>query len=435
MEAKYDTFDTNDPAVRNLLRLEIDERIEPSTIDFRSSSRPYARVTVAFDRIEGGLSATASLALQSSILAAAKTLPDEGETHKSKVDAVAGDSITEDISDWNFIIGGEEHRAMLRDALDNARDHFVLHSCFVSPDTVALFLPDFERAARRGVRIDLLWGLNVNVEDPRPPVPISESTKVLDKLSPAARSRVQLSPNSSGSHAKVILYRSKNSGNWITVISSCNFLSTEFNWLEASFRSRNPLVARDTMSFLLSAQLPSSGRWSPVARRLDASWEQIRKMRSPESGSHSIKLLVDADHYACITAARDAAKRRIEIGCDLYGIAAETSVLVPMTSAAGAGVAVSLTYNRTSMRLVQEGLQPKAEVVAKRGIHLKEMNTLHAKYVLWDEEGAALSSFNWLATVVEGGRARGAELGVMLVGPNLRDHLEAALSSAGFQLT
>jgi hypothetical protein len=434
MKATYDTFDSNDPAIRNLLRIEIDERIEPSTINFRSSSRPYARVTVAFDRIESGLPASASLTLQARILEDAKTLPDFQELAAISSSAATSGAIIETVSDWNFIIGGPEHFAMLRDALESARDHFIIHSCFLNPDTVEMLLPYFEKAARRGLRIDLLWGLRTDPEHPVMLKPISDSEKILNRLPSTLRPKVQLSPRSSGSHAKVLIYHDRVSGDWITVIGSCNFLSSEFDWLEASFRSRNPVVARDTMSFLLSSQLPSSGQWSAVARRLDTSWSEISKMRDPQGGLHSVKLLIDDDHYACITGARDAAKRRIEIGCDIYGIAAETSVLVPMVSAAAVGVNVSLTYNRPSVRLSEEGLQPNSDDLIQRGIRLKTMSTLHAKYVLWDEEGAALSSFNWLATVVDGSRTRGAELGVMLGGPNLRDYLEGPFSKAGLEI-
>jgi hypothetical protein len=434
MEATYDTFDSNDPAIRNLLKIEIDERIEASTITFRSSSRPYARVTVAFDRIEGGFPASASLSLQARILDDSRALPDIGDDHESSDPVAFGAEVTENLSDWNFIVGGPEHLTMIRYALESCVEHFIVHSCFVSPDTIKKLLPDFEKAARRGVRIDLLWGLRNDPENPGPRRPITDSECVLDQLPSNLRSRVQLSPSSSGSHAKVILYQEKGGQGWVTIIGSCNFLSSEYDWFEASFRSKNPSVARETMSFLLSAQLPNSGRWSAVARRLDNSWAKISSSDVSEEGSHNVKLIFDADHYSCVTAARDAAKRRIEIGCDIYGIAAETSVLVPMSSAAASGVDVALIYNRASIRLSEEGFQPNADDAAKRGIRLRSISTLHAKFMLWDEEGAAISSFNWLATVVDGGRARGAELGVMLSGPNLRDYLEGAFSKAGLEI-
>ena len=51
------------------------------------------------------------------------------------------------------------------------------------------------------------------------------------------------------------------------------------------------------------------------------------------------------------------------------------------------------------------------------------MDELHGKYLLWDTDAAAMTSFNWLSTVVDGTRIRGNELGVLVRGPELRSIL------------
>jgi hypothetical protein len=45
----------------------------------------------------------------------------------------------------------------------------------------------------------------------------------------------------------------------------------------------------------------------------------------------------------------------------------------------------------------------------------------------WDDASIAISSFNWLSTVVVGTRARGAEIGILTFGPNVRKMLAEKL--------
>jgi len=137
--------------------------------------------------------------------------------------------------------------------------------------------------------------------------------------------------------------------------------------------------------------------------------------------------LADEDHYACITAARDDARRSIIVGCDLYGVAAETSVLVPMTRAAELGRQVRLFYRRPSRFLAEEGRVPNTEEIRVRGISLEQIPNLHGKFLAWDGDNLVVTSFNWLSTSVANTRARGAELGIMTSGPDMRDILSKKL--------
>jgi hypothetical protein len=55
---------------------------------------------------------------------------------------------------------------------------------------------------------------------------------------------------------------------------------------------------------------------------------------------------------------------------------------------------------------------------------------LHAKFLAWDDDAVAITSFNWLSTVVADTRSRGAEIGLMAIGPGLRDILTERLAAA-----
>ncbi|MBY5502347.1 phosphatidylserine synthase [Rhizobium leguminosarum] len=419
------TFEPNDAALRDLFRLNLNESLDASTPQFRTPSLPYARVGIAFDEVQTGLPSHAPLALTTALVEWSQRVNDIESAAYTPRSQTQESGMRDEFTSEDLIVGGPAHLLLLKQALDDAKSAIVIHSCFVGADTLRELLPDFERAARRKVRVELLWGLNVDPEGTTPSKKISDALAVLDGLPPGVRGRVRLSPDSSGSHAKVIMYDDRHTNIWITVVGSCNFLSSDFDWLEVSIRSRSALLASRVMSRLLSNQLPSLGNWSPTARRLNGLWSQLKqKVRErQESGRYSVSLITDLDHYACVTLARDQAKRDIEITCDLYGLAAETSVLVPMETAAARGVEVRLLYTRPSKLLLAEGREPAPNDIKTRGLNIDRVRDVHAKYMGWDDDNLVISSFNWMATALHSGRSRGAEIGALIQGPEIRQML------------
>lgn len=430
MSALIQTFKPNDGALRDLFRLNMDESLEPAPPQFRPPSAQYARIGIAFDEVQTGLPSGAPMALRQSLLdASALVVEGEATAYPTKTQ-LANDVAWDDLGPDDLVVGGAAHLTMLREILETARSTVVIHSCFISPHTIQDLLPDLERAARRRVRIELLWGLHGDPESDEPSKKVADTIAVLATLPPGAKGRVNLSPESSGSHAKVIIYDDRVTRKWVTVVGSCNFLSTDYDWLEVSLRTRSVLFATRLLSRLLTSQLPSVGKWSGTARRLNAVWSDLRQQSrvQGESGTHTISLVTDRDHYACITRARDKARHDIEIVCDLYGLAAETSVLVPMQTAAERGVKVRLQYSRPSKFLLQEGNVPSAEEIGKRGIKIEQAEDVHAKYIGWDDDDVVISSFNWMATSVESTRAGCAEVGALVSGPGIRAALAAKLA-------
>lgn len=431
LPALLHTFEPNDAALRDLFRLNLNESLEPATPQFRTPSLPYARVGVAFGEVQSGLSSNAPYALRRALVdASAQVSDDETIPYSTKLQ-ISQEAARDDLGQDDIIVGGHAHLELLRDILEKAKSAVVIHSCFLSADTLRHLLPDFERAAKRKLRIELLWGLNVDPEAKGPVKKISDAITVLNGLPTGARGRVRLSPNSSGSHAKVIIYDDKETGDWTTVVGSCNFLSSDFDWMEVSLRTRSSLFASKVLSRLLSSQLPAVGNWSSTARRLNTIWSQLKhQVRTRQNvGQYSISLITDSDHYACVTLARDYAKKDIEITCDLFGLSAETSVLVPMETAAARGIAVRLEYTRPSKFLLEEGQEPSPPEIEKRGIRIKRLTNVHAKYLGWDDDSLVISSFNWMATAIDGRRYRGAEIGALIEGPGIRKILALKLQA------
>jgi hypothetical protein len=422
------TFDHNDPALRNLFRLNLNESLEPSIPRFRTPSRPYARVVVAFDEIQSGIPKDAPYSLKRIIVEQSRTLQDQDiATYPIKFEnslLVARDELNED----DLIVGGDSHKKLLISIFENAKSVVVIHSCFLSGETLKDLLPALEQAAKRKVQIELLWGLRGDPEATSPVKKIDDVNEILKLLPGSIKQRVRLSPSSSGSHAKVIIYDDRETGAWITIVGSCNFLSSDFDWIELSIRTRSVVFATNVMSSLLSNQLPAASNWSATALHLNKIWSHLRQLSQAQSevGKYTVSLVTDLDHYACVTRARDQAKNDIDIVCDIYGMSAETSVLVPMETAAKRKIEVKLKYTTVSKFLLEEGKGPSVDDLQKRGIHIEKINNMHAKYLGWDDDYLVVTSFNWMATSL-GNAAKGSEIGALIEGPNINSLLKSKM--------
>lgn len=432
LDPTLNTFDTNDGTVRDLLYLEPDESFESFEPIFKNSSHLYARFELEFDKVRW-LPTYAPFRLEDMIRKAAPIVERDAITEGASAAIPSADGLPLDnVGPEDIIVGGPENLEFLRRCLSRTRTQFIVHSCFIDPSTVEKLLPDFEAAAQRRVSIDLLWGLRADPEDPKSLQTRTAIEQVLNKLSPAIRPRVRLSPVSSGSHSKILLFDNATTDEWEVVVGSCNYLSSYFDAIEISQRSRSRRLAMQIVGRLIASQQPASGGWSAVARRLERIWNdlRLRARAKPEAGSHSLSLLVDDDHYSCVTRARDHARSSIVLGCDLFGLAAETSVLVPMTRAVELGKTVRMFYRRPSRFLAQEGMDLDLQSLTDRGCSLTKISSLHGKFLTWDDDALAVTSFNWLSTVVDGTRTRGAEIGILSLGKNLREIISSKLRSS-----
>lgn len=425
---------------RELLYLRQDEALDPSEPIFRTPSRPYARVTVAFDVVEG-LPAYAPLDLRARISAEAL---EEGQSALPAAEMTIADDGSQDFADnlaaEDFIVGGKAHRDLIEDVLDKAYSTAIIHSCFLHPEVVESLLPAFERAAKRKVRVELLWGLVYDPEDLDQRRAITDSGRALLKLPQALRSRVQLSTISSRSHAKAIIYDEKPNQAWKAIVGSCNFLSSWYDAVDVSVRIHHPGLISQLVGRLISTQQPASGDWPPMTIRLNRVWDQIRRKASDwvPNGEHKLRLIADTEHHVCVTDARDIAMGasdpiRLTIACDLFGLSAETSVLTPMTTAAAAGNPVELFYQRPSKFLQEQGRRPEPDQAESRGLHLSQVPKLHGKVLLAGSDMTVVTSFNWMSTALDGTRSRGAEFGIRVTSPGVADVLRRRLGEVAPQ--
>jgi len=402
IETVYQMYDERDGSFRDLLYLDADQSLEADNPRLSRSSRPYARVELRPGQVVG-LPPYAPLRLRDALLELHQPAAASVKVGSETAALPEGDLLRDTITADDIIVGGDAHLKLVQTALEQAETAVVIHSCFVHAGVVRRLLPELEAAAKRKIQVELLWGLNQDPEDVGIPEPIKAATAVLDELPPNLRPRVHLSPHSSSSHAKLLIWDLADN-EWRTAIGSCNYLSSWYDALDLSIVSSSQRLASRMLGWLLTAQLPAAESWSATARRLNRLWgltHQSSAKRS-ENGEHELTLLVDDDHYACIRKARDEAKQHILITSDLYGVAAETSAVVPMESAAKEGTKIDLVYQR---------------------LKLTKLDKLHAKVLAWDDDMLAASSFNWLSTSVSGTRARGAEFGLLVRAPGISELL------------
>ena len=288
LEPVLQTYNVSDGRLRDLLYLDADEVLEPEEPQFRTPSRPYARVVISFDRIDQGLM-DAPLELHDAILAASAKFPDAEKRSQEYEPIQEHESLFDTIRAEDIYVGGSEHRKLLCSALAEAKSHVIIHSCFLDAQAIEALLSEFERAAKRKIRIDLLWGLSFDPEGTKTANVLAQVHSVLSTLTTSAAALVQLSPISSRSHAKIILHDTSE-GSWRCYVGSCNYLSSWFKAIDVSIGFRNQHVVASVLATLLAAQLPASGSWSPLARRLFRVWNTVRgsTWSRTNTGTHRI---------------------------------------------------------------------------------------------------------------------------------------------------
>ena len=413
--------------------------------DYRGSdpygARPttrFAIVTVHGESIEG-LSARAPKLLKDQILHAANgaqaALPKASPaTAPDPVERLGSGPLEIVFDRRDLILGAEPHRKALEDVLSRSRSLIVLHSTFVSANRFRAVLPLLGDAAHRGARIDILWGKANNPEGSN--ATAVEVARCREMLTDAIlQSRIKLHHFSTGSHAKLVL-ADDGRGRMMGIVGSCNWLSTGFDSYESSVRISDPLMVAEIAGQLADMSDAPYGHWSELTDNLAGIAANLR--RAPRPKGHCIKaaLVLGADHVAYMRKARDCAERRIVVASHRLGGSAENSILTPARKAAAVhNVDVTLYYGRPSGPI--SGVDAAGMTLAARddGIQIRRIHRprLHAKFLVWDDDHALITSQNWLSADPPDSNPRG-EIGVYLsargIGREVVERTRAAMLEA-----
>jgi hypothetical protein len=190
----------------------------------------------------------------------------------------------------------------------------------------------------------------------------------------------------------------------------------------------------EVAGMLADMSLPPSGAWGRDVTTLFKVQDRCRvaslqRPLSDVAGGTKAMLVIDDEHYAAVRDARNAPARSALIGCDLFGAAGETTVLVPLgTAGHDHGTAVRALYNRPTNtfgdrmeKIVGRYSGPKLVVDQVPG--------LHGKFLAWDDT-LVVTSFNWLAASARPPRLSAGEIGVLIHDPVLVPRLVRRIASA-----
>jgi cardiolipin synthase len=175
----------------------------------------------------------------------------------------------------DLILGGDAHKAAFVNVFKKARVRIVIHSTFVSRDSLEFAMPYILDAGRRGVRVDILWGEG---ED-KPEVTKTRELLAVARADLSAISLynlVAIHPFSTNSHAKLIVSDDSQIGRDVAIVGSCNWLYSTLASLDASPRLREPTIVADVIDVLSDISRGGDRLWKPLSINLAELAREVR---------------------------------------------------------------------------------------------------------------------------------------------------------------
>lgn len=303
----------------------------------------------------------------------------------------------------DIVIGGAAHRDCLGDLLARAHRRLILHSTFLDLERFEALVGPIRDACRRGVRVDILWGDNddIDVEDkPRKTALVVPKIADLVRDDPELRGNVRFQMNTTGSHAKVVLLDTEYDG-WMAVVGSCNWLSSPFNAVELSVILRDAHAVADVCR-IVQLMTGRRGVADDLAHELAITASDLR--REPERGGPDrVTLVVGTAHEGLMRRAAGTAKRRLTVGCHRLGSTARPGAILQGEAAAERAVDVAVLYTFPAGPLKKRHARVLVEEAAANGVRLAPVGKihLHGKFLVWDDDDVVVTSLNWTSSAVD----------------------------------
>lgn len=371
-------------------------------------SERWSLVTVRDDKPDG-LPHRAPTILVEAVKLAAKQAPDTTSLDKFvsyPSSSIAGSNLNSlleehrvDISAEDLVLGGPDHKAVIKSALKHARHRVLIHSTFIARDRFIDLLPYIREALGRGVVIDVLWGQDESTEGRRSTRQAVKQIKT--ELVNEGFHMLRIHPFSTGSHCKILLADEGISDRFSAWIGSCNWLSSPFQSIEASVRLRNPEIVADVVDQMAELSKGARGHWTDLTNNLAALSANLRSSKhSIVSGNAYAKIIIGSDHPHMVRKARDESQRRIFVSSHRFGIAGQSIVLEPALAAAKhRGVDVVVLYGTTNISFGNNRASEITDRFSENGVTIQPVRRprIHAKILAWDEDTFVITSQNWLS--------------------------------------
>lgn len=326
----------------------------------------------------------------------------------------------------DLITGGVEHKVAFLDIVNRAAAKIVVHSTFIGESPGQEVLNALISAARRGVKVDLLWGKSDLAGGANA---TRDAGELINRLAHEEQVSAFLRVHhfSTESHAKLMV-ADDGSGSFVSVVGSCNWLSTGFKSFEVSASIKDSYFASEVMSVLAQMATAATGWSGGLVADLAGMAVNIKRAAQLKSGRRaSARVVLASDHSNYVLRARDEAREHMVIASHRFGGSARNFSISPTRAAAlASGVEGRLYYGRLSDGLTGDEaaslrLAPGAPSMSIRQIHDPRM---HAKFLLWDNNDALITSQNLLSADPSGDFSEiGVHVHCPLVARTLRERV------------
>lgn len=382
--------------------------------------------------------------LKRAVLEAAAKAPPTADGHQAPHHAV-GDNIPRRswfsqkrrpaaIASEDVILGGANHLNLLTDIIRKSRRYLVIHSCFIRPKEFAALRDLLLEAARRDVKVEVLWGADPD----RSEEDSTAQTVVTLRKDPEIQKlpNFRIHPFSTLSHGKFVIADDATTGRFVAALGSCNWLSSRFDSIDVSLKIRDPLVISDLTYLLAELVKGAGGSWTALARNFAALASHISQISAPAVQRAEAELVIGPTHAEFIRRARDEAQTRFTVVSHRLGEVANAAVIVPAAVAAKKrNVEVDLLYGRVTGAVNAELAERLRRSAGADGVALQPVQDprLHAKLLAWDDSDLLITSQNWLSgdpTWANPGQEIGIHISAPEIARDLRLALEAAMRQA-----
>jgi cardiolipin synthase A/B len=304
-----------------------------------------------------------------------------------------------DFKTEDLILDGKAHRDLITSVFSEAHSRIFIHSTFIDEQRFLAFLPNIEKSIQRGVHVHVFWGQN------------EEKDKVVSTQAAVARLRnnplvarlkdmLIFHPFSTGSHAKLIVADAGGNGEYIAVVGSCNWLTSNFLSYEASVVLRDPRIVREVVKYLSQLSCIHDGVWSNLASELVGICQSLQVVGASSGTNARASIVIGAQHNHFVLRARDEALTRIFVASHRLGPVSGPSVIVPlMVAAEERGIEATVYYCRTVAPLWVKTEEQLVGTAARAGVSVAAVESprLHAKVLVWDADSILVTSLNWLS--------------------------------------
>jgi predicted transcriptional regulator len=320
----------------------------------------------------------------------------------------------------------EEHRLHLFSEIRSAYTRLVIHSTFFNPSCIDLILEDLISAARRSVQIDILWGqCPPEVEDK-----LSDYKRVVESIeslqahidSQGLSTQLKFHREPTNSHSKFLISDRK-SGEWHTTFGSCNWLSSNFNRIEASVRIVDVKIGSIALSIASALAMGRRGLANNLSRDLAVQSARLaarakdQKSATPDD-SVSVRVITAPEHHKLAKSACDEAEREIFVCSHRVSYAGDRPIFTPLKASIGAvpSIKIKIAFGRSSGEMRNQEAKVLKGKLEGHGFEVIKADDpqIHAKFLTWDESNLIVTSLNWLSASSKGDYL--GELGVHVFG-------------------